>query len=201
MNKIFFDVGANRGTNSIHLAEADPNLTVYAFEPTPFLIDHLKIKTGHLSNYHIIEKAVSDFNGTDTFNVAGNADWGCSSLLNFSDKSKTDWPGRADFNVTEQIKVTVIRLDSFIEANNIEKIDYLHIDTQGSDLKVLQGLGKYIAIVKEGMMEAASKPDVLYVGQNTVDDSCAFLLNNGFKIIDITTNDNHDNEMNILFQK
>lgn len=121
MNKIFFDVGANYGTNSIPLAEADPNLTVYAFEPTPFLINHLKSKTQHLSNYHIIEKAVSDFNGTAIFNVAGNADWGCSSLLTFSDKSKTDWPGRTDFNVTEQINVSVIRLDTFIEMNNIKK--------------------------------------------------------------------------------
>lgn len=201
MNKIFIDVGANNGSNSISQAEQNKDWVIYAFEPTPLLIHNLKQQTKHLSNYHIIPKAVSDFNGEAIFNIAGASDWGCSSLLNFSDKSQTHWPGRTEFNVTERINVEVLRLDSFIEQNNIEHIDYLHIDAQGSDLKVLKGLGKYISLVQNGVIEAAAKPNVLYYEQNTVDESCDFLRNNGFTIISIMSNDIHHNEVNITFQK
>ena len=200
MKKIFFDVGANYGTDSIHIAEYDKESVVYAFEPTPVLFDYLIDKTKHLSNYHVIKKAVSDYNGKSNFNIAGQSDWGCSSLLEFSEKSKTEWVGRDDFKVTEVIEVDVIRLEDFIVENNITHIDYLHVDTQGSDLKVLVGLGDKINIVKNGKIEAATKDNILYEKQNLLKDCVDFLDANNFEIIDICENDIHGNEVNIGFK-
>ena len=199
--KIFFDVGANDGSSSIHVAEKDSNCLVFAFEPTKKLYNELKEKTSHLKNYIVIPKAVSDFNGIEKFYIAGQADWGCSSLLKFSNKSKTEWPGRTDFVVTEEIYVDVIRLDDFMEENKISKIDFLHIDTQGSDLNVLKGLGDKIRFVSEGIMEAANKDEILYLNQNNKQESINFLENNGFNIVNIFPNDSEHNEVNIVFKK
>ena len=201
INKVFFDIGANNGYTSVPIAQKDNNIKVYAFEPTPEMIKEIKNKTQGLNNYILTKKAVSNYNGKATFRVAGHADWGCSSLLEFSDKSKTEWPGRTDLNVTHEIEVDVIRLDAFIKENNITKIDYLHIDTQGSDLKVLEGLGEYINIVMEGAMEAAAKEDILYNGQNTQQESIEFLQKNGFDITGIQINDEYHNEVNIFFKR
>lgn len=200
-NRVFFDVGANNGYTSIPVAYMNSDTIVYAFEPTPEMINEIESKIIGLSNYFLTKKAVSDYNGTSTFNVAGQCDWGCSSLLEFSEKSKTEWPGRTDFHVTNEIIVDVIRLDNFIEAHGITKIDYLHIDTQGSDLNVLKGLGKYIDIVIEGVMEAAAKNDILYNGQNTQEESITFLEEHGFEITNIQVNDSYHNEVNIFFRK
>jgi len=199
--KVFFDVGANDGQSSIHIAENDGQCLVYAFEPTKNLCEELIKKTQHLKNYIVIPKAVSNFNGKSQFYVAGQADWGCSSLLKFSNKSKTEWPGRTDFLVTDEYTVDVIRLDDFIAENNITRIDYIHIDTQGSDLKVLEGLGEKISLVDGGMMEAANKDDILYYNQNNKKDSVFFLEKNGFKITKISPNDPDLNEVNITFKK
>jgi FkbM family methyltransferase len=201
MKKIFFDVGANYGTDSIHIAEYDKESVVYAFEPTPVLFDYLIDKTKHLSNYHVIKKAVSDYNGKANFNIAGQSDWGCSSLLEFSEKSKTEWIGRDDFKVTEVIEVDVIRLDDFIIQNNITHIDNLHVDTQGSDLNVLLGLGDKINIVKNGKIEAATKNDILYKEQNLLKDCVDFLDSNNFEITNIWENDIYGNEVNIEFKE
>ena len=201
INKVFFDIGANNGYTSVPVAQRDNNIQVYAFEPTPEMIKEIENKTQGLSNYTLTKKAVSNYNGKATFRVAGHADWGCSSLLEFSDKSKTEWPGRTDLNVTHEIEVDVIRLDSFIKEHSITKIDYLHIDTQGSDLKVLEGLGEYINIVMEGAMEAAAKEDILYNGQNTQQESIEFLQKNGFDITGIQINDEYHNEVNIFFKR
>ncbi len=201
MNSIFFDVGANNGYTSVPVAERNRDTMVYAFEPTPQMIAIIEGRTSGLVNYHLTKAAVSDYNGTATFNISGNADWGCSSLLPLSDKAYTEWYGRTDMFVTEKVTVDVIRLDSFIEQHNIDHIDFLHIDTQGSDLKVLHGMGKYINIVTAGVMEAANKPDILYVGQNTKEQSIAFLEENGFVVTGIQINDDNQNEVNISFKR
>jgi len=62
-------------------------------------------------------------------------------------------------------------------------------------------MGEYIHIVKEGVLEAAAKPDILYVGQNSLEASVDFLQNNGFAIIKIESNDAAINEVNIYFRK
>jgi FkbM family methyltransferase len=197
---IFFDVGANNGSTSIPISMKE-NSIVYAFEPTPFLINIIKEKISNKDNYILTEKAVANFNGKAVFKIAGQFDWGCSSLLNFSGDIKENWPAdRTDFKVTEEIEVEVIRLEDFIEQHSIPKIDYLHVDTQGSDLNVLKGLGKYLHIVKEGVVEAASKSNILYDNQNTKEDTINFLEENDFIITHVANNDHLGNEVNIWFK-
>lgn len=201
VKKIIFDVGANNGGSNIDKALYHPNNLVFAFEPTPEMIEVIKSKTSHLRNYVLIEKAVSDYDGTAKFNVVGTAGWGCSSLLDFSNKSKKKWPGRTqDFKVTNQIDVDVIRLETFIREKTIPKIDYLHIDTQGSDLQVLKGLGDLIRIVRSGVVEAGKEKDILYKGQNTLKETISFLESNGFEITELESNDPYDNEINVHFR-
>ena len=173
-----------------------------AFEPIPKLVSSITKSTTHLKNFMILRNAISDFNGEARFNISPESQYGdfsCSSLLDFSDKSKTDWPGREDFKVIDYIDVDVIRLDSLIIEYKIPKIDYLKIDTQGSDLKVLEGMGEFISIVRAGTMEAAAKESILYNGQNTQKESIQFLESNGFEITKIESNDVHGNEVNIDF--
>jgi FkbM family methyltransferase len=196
---IIFDVGANNGGNSAHFRD-DINNTVYAFEPTPFLIEtHLNKLRG--DNYIIVDKAVSDFNGHAEFNIAGQFDWGCSSLNTFEDNLSSTWPGRNDFRVTEKINVEVIRLDDFIKNNNITAVDYLHCDTQGNDLKVLKSFGEEISKLKAGVVEGFHKNPLYKNIDNSVDNIVSFLQSNDFKITKIQSNDDFSNECNIFFER
>lgn len=207
MERVFFDVGANDGHTSIPVAEQHPNTIVYSFEPIPELVNLINQKTQLLSNYKVYQKAVADYTGIAQFNVSTQENWGCSSLLEFSPKLKTEWkniPGIYNFEAiqyTKKIQVDVITLKHFIEENKIQKIDWLHIDTQGYDLRVLKGLSEKIDIVLGGTMEAANKEDVLYLGQHTKEESIAFLQSKGFYITNIENNDPFGNEVNIFFAK
>lgn len=201
-DRLHVDVGANEG-DCIDYARYEPNTFVLAFEPVPKLCDMIRSKTTHLRNFKLVESAVSNFNGTATLNISPESQYGdysCSSLLPFSDKSKTDWPGREDFKFIDNVDVDVIRLDKFIVENNITKIDFLKIDTQGHDLNVLEGCGEFISIVHMGTMEAGAKDDILYEGQNTEEASIRFLELNGFEIISVDSNDVFRNEVNIVFR-
>ena len=190
--KVFFDVGANNGSTSLHLA-GDPEWVVYAFEPTPELAEHLRYRARAVNNYHVIEKAVSDVPGVAKFNIAGQGDWGTSSLLDFNDNIEKTWEGRTDFKVTNQIEVEIITLESFCEANNITRIDHLHTDIQGLDLNAIMSLGRFIDIVKGGDIECSRNHEVKlykdepYVLENVV----TYLYQNKFIIEAINPNDDH----------
>ncbi len=138
---IIFDVGANTGESTKEYI-SETNI-IYAFEPIPQLVETYLLPLQSI-NYFIIQKAVSDFDGTASFNIAkqdpsltDGSLFGCSSLYEFSDNLDQTWPGRQDFEVTQKIDVDIIRMDTFIKEAHIAKIDYLHCDTQGNDLKVL----------------------------------------------------------------
>jgi FkbM family methyltransferase len=202
--RLHIDVGANEGKAALHYAIHEPNTYIIAFEPIPTLVQSIKDKSKHLKNIMVVEAAVSNFDGTETLKVSPPSeqygDFACSSLLDFSEKAKTEWIGREDFKVIHQIPVKVMRLDSFFIANDITYVDYLKIDTQGHDLNVLKGCGDLLSIIKSGEMEAATKVDVLYKGQNTKDECIEFLESNGFEVVDVQSNDVHTNEVNIIFK-
>jgi FkbM family methyltransferase len=195
---IIFDVGANNGSSCEHYATNEN--TVYAFEPTPFLLNNFLYKKNN-KNYIVIPKAVSDYDGIAEFNIAGQSDWGCSSLNKFENNLDKTWPGREDFKITETIQVPVIRLDTFIEENNIKTIDILHCDTQGNDFKVLKSLGKYLNIIKSGSVEVYKQNPLYSNIDNHMDNVISFLKQNEFVIKDIECNDRYQNEYNIIFTK
>lgn len=207
MTYILFDIGANYGTNSIDQIRDDINKICFAFEPTPELVKYLNNQTNNFKDrYYIYDYAISDFIGKAKFNIAGQADWGCSSLLEFSDNLDKTWPGRWDFKVTHSIEVNVITLKYFFDEiypNKIEKIDYFHCDTQGSDLNVLLGMGEYINLIQEGDIEVSANESVcLYKSQqNLKDKTIQFLNMHNFDIINIYPNDHFNNEYNIHFVK
>jgi FkbM family methyltransferase len=182
---------------------AGDDAIVYAFEPTPRMIDILEEKSKGVANYRIVKKAVADYNGKSTFFISGNQDWGCSSLNTFNDNLDHTWPGRTDFKVTDQIEVDVIRLDGFIEEHGIQEIEFFHCDTQGKDMEVLMGMGIHLRKIKRGVIEMATKHDTkLYKDQKyLVEDAVGFLNDNGFGIDAIVPNDCFCNEVNIEFSR
>ena len=198
---IMFDVGANWGTDSLDFIRNNNDWVCFAFEPTPQLFAHLvNASAGFKDRYFVYPYAISDFVGKANFNVAGQSDWGCSSLLNFIPDTNLFWKDRYDFKVTDTLEVDAIRLDTFIKFLNIEFIDYFHCDVQGMDLTALESFGNYISIVKEGQIEVSNKKDVLYTNSNNyVEDAIIFLEKHNFSIKGIYPNDIHNNEANLVF--
>ena len=177
------------------------------FEPTPELVQYINSWGHTYSNLILIPSAVSCVDSESVaFNIAGHHDWGCSSLLKFSDDHiKKAWGDREDLYFTDSIDVSTIRLDSYISAFNknnpspIVEIDYLHIDTQGSDLEVIKSLGDYLPIVKAGQLEVPDSENVaLYQGQHTEAEAIYFLYENGFRIVTVLQ---QQNERNLVFEK
>lgn len=196
--KYLFDVGAHWGQDSLDKTNADENIICHAFEPTPELARNLRIAADlrkMSDRYHVHEIAISDFDGEADFHMV-IGDTGSASLNTFSDNLSETWPGRTDFVVRDTKKVPVYRLDTWLKefAPDIEEIDHLHIDAQGSDLAVLKGLGEKISIVQSGVVEVPQEEKLkLYKEQHTKQEALDFLEKNGFVLDKVVSQVNEDN--------
>lgn len=195
--KTIIEVGANRGTDTEKWL-TDKENTVYCFEPTPELCSILWEKFSNLPNFHLFAGAVDIENSWKNFNIAGQKDWGCSSLHNFNQDIDSLWPKRKDFKFTKSVNTFCIRLDSFIEMSNIKVIDYLWIDAQGNDWNVLKSLGNKIDLVKEGKCEVAYTVN-LYNTDNTIDNVKPWLEKRGFTVSVVP--DSAEKECDLHFKK
>ena len=194
-NNVIFDIGANDGLDGLGFALFNKNYNVYSFEANPELV--LKIEENKkkiekffklkLDNYEIFNKAVSDFDGTSDFNIS-HYDL-CSSLLSYK-----------FVKTKEKIKTKVITLEKFCLEKHIDNIVYIHIDTQGSDLDVLKGLGSYRSIVHSGVIETIiKKEDRLYEGASYYEEVKFFFEKWGFNIYKDEFNNYLKKEINVYF--
>ena len=205
---ILFDIGANLGTDSVSRTQDNANVETWAFEPVPEFYQHITRSTESFRDrYNLYPLAISDYNGTSTFYVAtsligfGN---GASSLYPFVDHLNETWPGRIDLQTEKEITVKVSRLDTWYKEKqlNLSKIDYFHCDTQGSDLRVLKGMGDLVYLIQEGVVECArDEAAKLYAENHTVEEMMDFLNDNGFIVVNQTSNDVWSNELNLYFRK
>lgn len=193
-NKIVIEVGGNAGDDTERYA-SQPDTFVYSFEPVPVLAGRLKDKFRDATNVEILELAVSDFDGQAEFGISGpNENWnmGCSSLNNFNPNIGEEWGGRKDFQFMDKTLTGVMRMDTFMHECNLDEIEFLHCDAQGSDLKVLQSFGDKLQSLKAGRVEAANTVSLYDGVDNSVYSIVKFLEENEFEVYAIR---NHFGEL------
>lgn len=209
MSFILFDVGTNMGQNSLHQTANQPQIETFAFEPVPALYNRLSVESSSFSDrYHLYPIALSDYDGESTFNISNHDDnthMGCSSLNEFKENIHPDWfKETINFSFNEQVTVQVRTFRTWYQENNIKlpKIDFFHCDTQGSDLKVLEGMGEYIHMIREGVVECAKDENTkLYKNSHTIADVVDFLTARSYGIVSVDRNDLNGFEYNVRFKR
>ncbi|MFN3234208.1 MAG: FkbM family methyltransferase [Gammaproteobacteria bacterium] len=202
-----FDVGANTGQFGLELAIRNPSANVHLFEPIPELctIMEEEIKRLKLENVTIHQYGIASNSGIAKLNISKLGDWGVSSTHQFNDENifgNRYWQIRKDLSYSEQIEIEVKRLDEVILEHNIEKIDFIKIDTQGMDIDVLISLGNQIDKLEAGFLECpATKFTSLYQNETDLLYALQFLADKGLKALYIKPNDESCNEVNVFFAK
>jgi FkbM family methyltransferase len=130
---IFFDAGANIGSYSEAVVQVlhDKNVKIYAFEPVAYTFSLLSKAIGGLKDIHLFNHGLGD--KEETLTIYSNFETsGAATLYNHSlNMYKT---GR---RLTEQVSVKT--LDAVCATEAVSGIDFLKLDVEGHELKVLQG--------------------------------------------------------------
>jgi FkbM family methyltransferase len=193
MKGTWIDIGAHAGELTLRYALDNPGLRIYAFEPNLRLAARLM---GRAPNYLVVPVAVSETDGSAEFHFNEN-DY-ASSLLKLNEEAVRSWVGVGDHVVKSTSIVPTMRLDTFMELLEIEKVDYLKIDTQGMDLAVLRSAGDKLKNVEKITLEVGIAATPLYVGAPTKDEVLDFLGKAGFTCAE-SERQTFDQEENLTF--
>jgi FkbM family methyltransferase len=134
---IVFDVGANVGHYALAVKSVCPQSKIIAFEPQPITFQTLQKKCAH-TDVICENKALSESIGTaKLYEIAGQASSSVASLT----ESTLQTFGSSG----EVYEVATETIDRYCEANRIEQIRFLKIDTEGHDIDVLKGAKDMLA--------------------------------------------------------
>jgi FkbM family methyltransferase len=184
------DIGGCEGEESIRYSRVFPLSQIFIFEPLPnnqkLILEN--VEKYEVENIKLIPFAVSDIKGFSEFHVSsGHPEHESEELdWDFGNKSSSLLPPEKTNNhswlqFSEKINVETVTLDSFFIANKIEEVDFIHMDVQGAELKVLLGAKNYINKIKSIWLEVTDVE--LYKGQPLRVDIENFMKANGFSLV------------------
>lgn len=121
------DIGANLGNHTLYWANKIPNAKIYSFEPYDpnFEVLSKNVSENHLNNITVIHKGIGDKEGKAEIKSTDPQNFGSTSLEYYSDEEKG---------------ISMITVDSFYEENCLKNIDFIKIDVEGFEIKVLKGM-------------------------------------------------------------
>ncbi len=155
---LLFDVGANEGQTILEMTREFPQAKVHSFEPSPQTFQRLTTEFGSRPRIELHNLALGDQPGELPFTVCD--DWSVNdSLLS---------PAWSAPHKTVTVKVSTI--DSFCAERSFDHIDWLKIDTQGYDLRVLQGAHSMLASHRIRLVSAEAMFSRMYEGQPSLAD-------------------------------
>ena len=132
-NPIIFDIGANRGELSYFFANICKADIVYSFEPQNRMFGVLLGVAENTKNIKPFKIAFSNSNGEKTLKIPIQSNHQYTQAASLEETYIVDYK-------KEIIKIKT--LDSFVNENKINKLDFIKCDTEGHELLVFEGAKK-----------------------------------------------------------
>ncbi|KQQ61418.1 hypothetical protein ASF69_03225 [Rhizobium sp. Leaf311] len=176
---LIIDVGANKGQFAGDMIKTGFKGTILSFEPTPSTFQILEKKAAGNPNWQCIKMGLGD--QPAQLSIHSHDDSSLNSFLDTNELAHSRYEGLE----RDKELVDVERLDTIIEKMIDEKIlpkdfrAFLKIDTQGYDLKVIDGASRILDQISIIQTEASVNP--IYDGMPNYIESVAKLDSLGFK--------------------
>jgi FkbM family methyltransferase len=171
-----YDVGASHGDYTTAFARSANVAKVYAFEPIPAVFRSLKTRTEALPQVTCFNVALGDSNGTATFYESAFSY--SSSMLPMEELHKREFP---ESSASTPIDVRVERLDDLVAREGLAPPDFLKLDVQGFEDRVLRGGENTVRSARYCMLEMSLFR--LYQGSPLFDDIYATMRRLGFTLV------------------
>ena len=184
--RLVLEIGSRDAIDALELSSYY-HCHVFAFECNPTAISICAHNRGKNPNVSIIPFAAWSETTKLTFHpvIPGGEVFslGASSIFPF------DPNGPVHSSALQgEIIVDAIRVDEWLDAENLDTPDLICIDAQGATLPILEGLKQRLSQVKYIIAEAEIVP--YYIGESLYPEIVAFMCQNGFVEV---TKINHSN--------
>jgi len=192
--KIFIEIGACEGEDSIKYLNKFPSVFLCAVEALPdnIAIIRRNIPNTHEDRFRLIEAAVTEFDGSCELHVSSGHPDGLpkTNSWNYGNKSSSVLPPARlmskihkwlKFN--KKIRVKGVSLPTLLLRQPFDFIDFVHMDVQGAELGILRGGHDVLNRIRCLWVEVSEKE--IYQHQPMASDIEKFLSDHGFvKVLD-----------------
>ena len=168
-DSVIVDLGANEGFYVLKAKEIAPNSKIIAVEPNPTAFRVLKknVKINRLKNVITLNKAVTSKNGKIKFEIVkGRSEVGSVKVYEKYRKN------------LKKIKIDSITLENLCRRYKIDKIDFLKIDVEGSEVDILKSSKRVLPRVKKAIIE-------YHNAQKTINGVKKIMARNNFKLVKV----------------
>lgn len=172
---IILEAGAHSGKDTIRMKKFWPHSTIHVFEPIPSLFAQLQKRTQEYSEIFCYNTALANQVGTATMYLSSGRTDACSSLL----PPQGLLQERPDIVFEQTITVPTTTIDTWAQENNIDHIDFMWLDLQGTELSVLQGAPHILTTVRA--IHTEINETERYTGNVLYTELQAFLEQHGFR--------------------
>lgn len=170
------DIGANIGETALEFSRLTTGSgVVYAFEPDPDTLKKLRhhITINNAKNINVIDYALGSesgfsFLGKNEYNSGGNS-----------------------ITASEGTKINIHTADSFVESNGISRIDFIKIDVEGYEARVLSGAQQLITKFKPVIFAEVVDSFLMNQG-SSAKEMLAILKSHGYNLTDAYTGESID---------
>jgi len=146
-SEVVFDIGANTGYYSLLAKANNPRSKVFGFEPVEHIFKWYK------SNCDLNQFDVKCYNLALSDRVGQQYIYRSNTPQNiYSASLDYQFAKSHSKRAVEPVAIETITLKNFIKTNNVNRIDLMKVDVEGYELKVLEGMGKYLALYKPSMI-------------------------------------------------
>jgi FkbM family methyltransferase len=171
---VALDIGANMGCHSLPMAKmVGETGRVIAFEPMPWARKKLasNIALNSFSNLQVVPMGLSDSAGR--------------TMIHFRSSWSLDAKGMSfeDPTSTEKCAVEMVRLDDFLRGQNVARIDFIKLDVDGFELKVLRGARATLESQHPVILMELGAYTLRDAGDD-IQDLVRFLLDLGYRFYD-----------------
>lgn len=131
------DIGAHTGIYSLYAGLANPKGKVYSFEPFKPAFERMRtnVLLNHLDNVACINAAVGKENSRGYLIVRGSGIGSGSGLVPL-DATETE---------LGTLPVQVVKLDDFVERNQLDDVNLIKVDVEGSEADAIEGMSQTLA--------------------------------------------------------
>jgi hypothetical protein len=208
-NPTILEIGAHKGEDTLKFLKEFPNIRIYSFEPDPRnTCDFKKAVIDNRST--LVEAAVSDIDGETILYMStgwpvkapkllrvlgGKSFWtlvvsayrrwqgterewtGSSSIKESLPRSRR-WPW---LTFDKRARVKTVRLDTWVQKNNIESVDFIWMDVQGAEKDLIRGAAHTLKVTRYVYTEYGATS--CYLGAMTKQETIDLLHEHDFHLI------------------
>ena len=178
------DVGSRGGFEDLRTLR--PSLHVYSLDADPAA----PLPSEEFASFHHFSLALHSSRGERDFFLTLHPSM--SSLLEFDRSAFARhfglMPGSAEFarglEPHRRQTTETETADNFFRSQNLERIDFLKLDTQGTELEILKGAREYLRAGKVAVVKTEVLFQPVYRDQCTFSDIDRFMKDEGFMFVD-----------------